>query len=1099
MNFFSNAVRLIGRKKVAEKAKENSPLLEENLELDFSLRNYAKESFSVLIVKPLSRRIWKIMRTISLLIMGTFAGLLVALLCFMLFLQFSSFENTFVSSQLQGSLEKLLPESELSMKSAILQWNVNEGAIEIAVAKVRWDDLTIPMISILPDYVESLRQRRLVAKTISLINPKIGLGISDDFKKVSINPNFEKGENDKALLAPITILDNMKKLLNKGTVVRIVNADVSAFENGVDWRFKNVYCEHKIGEKFPETIGCTVLIPEQKHISNISLTRLGSENRFTYDVKIESINPFAIGSIFAKRNIPLDNRILAIIDGHNIPVSGTLKLDFEGTEFTGGQFDLIGSSGSIKLPMRDMFSINLGKRIDNGSISGSFSKNNAKIDSINISYGNSGFQLTGINIPLREFELLDTLDVCGTLSLTNMNMQEIETILPGNISKSAIAVFENYLPEFRLEFFKTDLHGTVTFDNITTGSGLTIGHGIFKIKNAKIPLDNQIVTDIDATGVISDEGFDIKLTNAIFKKTKINNGSFFISHKDNSWTGKINATISANDAYSYAGDISSRLASLPFEKMHIDEDINFNMKLTRVEGDNRLRNGLPFRIIEGECTLKSADNEKELTLSWSSEKLSLSGNVTTDRNKVNLKMDENRSDSSGNMDLICRSSSDFLAALIPSVNKICAGNYILKINSHWKGKSVEHDVDLDLNDATIAIPMFGDVKLKKEEGCVLAHILDNGENLEFSEISLDTKNNKINGKMSFDKKGNLQKCSLEKFVVNDNSAKINIMRDQDVLLCSAIGDRLDVGKIFRSFDKIDKDTAISAYVNLKEMIISGTHKIKNAKGNLNIKNGKITGGTCYGVIGDGTTLALVAKNMEKTDDTVLSLSASNAGEFFKYLKIADTIVGGNINCVTKSSKNAPQPLTVAFEINDFIVKDNRQLQKLVLLSSTNCQSDSGNISVGFNCCRGDLFISNNQITIKNGRAIGPAMGISFEGLYDRMGDSVKIHGIVAPMQAYLTNQNAAETLVFPFSLMGSIGETIVSTKPPKYISNDTIREKLCDMIPTTQFTGASMNTAIAPLSGAHDPFAQEAFDLKGKTSKRSVDNKFGIKITRGMK
>ncbi|MDR0753101.1 MAG: hypothetical protein LBE95_00285 [Holosporaceae bacterium] len=1107
MNFFSNAVRLIGGKRelVDGKAKEDSPLLGENLELDFSLRNYAKESFSVLIVKPLSRRIWKIIRTISLLIIGASAGLLLALLCFVLFLQFGPLENTFVSSQLQHRLEKLLPESELSMKSAILQWNASEGAIEIAATKVRCDDLTIPMISILPDYVESLKQHRLIAKTVSLMNPKIGLGISDDFKKVSVNPNLEKGGNDEELLTSITVFDSMKNLLNKGTVVNIVNADVSIFENGVDWRFKSVCCKHKVGERFPQTISCAILAPEQKYISNISLTRLGSKNGFTYDVKLESINPFVIGAIFAKRNIPLDNRILAIIDGHNLPVSGTLKLNFEGAEFIGGQFDLIGASGSIKLPMRDIFSINLGKQIDNGSISGSFSKNNAKIDSINISYGNSGFQLTGIDIPLREFELLNKLNVCGTLSLTNINVQEMETILPENISKSAVDVFKNYLPEFRLEFFKTDLHGTITFDNITTGAGLAVGHGIFKIKDAKIPLDNHIVTNVDATGVISHEGFDIKLTNAIFKKIKINSGAFFIFHKDNSWIGKVNATIAANDAYSYASDISSRLAALPFEKMHIDGDINLDMKLTRAEGDNQLRGDLPFRIAEGECTLKSADNQKELNLSWNNEKLLLNGNVTTDQNKINIKMEENRVDGSGSGELVCYSKSDFLATLIPSVSKICAGNYTLKISSHWKGESTEHNVDLDLNDATMTIPVIGDVKSKKEEGRILAHIFDNGKNFEFSEIFLNTKNNKINGKISFDREGNLQKCSLEKFQVNDNSAKINIMRDQDnVLFGSIIGDRFDVGKIFCNFDKIDKNLCISAYVNLKEMIVSSIHKVKNAKGSLDIKNGKITGGTCYGAIGDGTTLALVSKSVEKTGDTILSLSASNAGEFLKHLKIVNTIVGGSINCVTKSSKNASQPFTASFEINDFIVKDNNQLQKLILLSFPNCPPDCS--KVGFNSCMGDISIANNQITIKNGRAIGPTMGVSFNGSYDRMSDNVKISGMAVPISTHLSNpSNTTETLVSCFSLAGSIGEVTISVKPLEFIANDIIYAKFGNMIPTAQPSKTGANTIIAPLCDTYDPFTQEAFDkklkdTKGKTSlrKRSIDNKFGIKITRGM-
>ncbi|MDR2724117.1 MAG: hypothetical protein LBB25_02850, partial [Holosporaceae bacterium] len=106
MNFFSNAVRLIYRKKKnqTQKIEENHSLSKTNLELEFPLRNYAKESFSVLIVKPLSLRILKIMRVTSLIIMVISAVLLVTLICFMVFLKFGPVENTFVSTLIQSKL-----------------------------------------------------------------------------------------------------------------------------------------------------------------------------------------------------------------------------------------------------------------------------------------------------------------------------------------------------------------------------------------------------------------------------------------------------------------------------------------------------------------------------------------------------------------------------------------------------------------------------------------------------------------------------------------------------------------------------------------------------------------------------------------------------------------------------------------------------------------------------------------------------------------------------------------------------------------------------------------------------------------------------------
>ena len=77
MSFFSSAVRLIRKKGMKDsqdtiKVTDNAEFAEsdKSLELDFSLRNYAKESFSVLIIHPLSACMHKILRAASFVISG---------------------------------------------------------------------------------------------------------------------------------------------------------------------------------------------------------------------------------------------------------------------------------------------------------------------------------------------------------------------------------------------------------------------------------------------------------------------------------------------------------------------------------------------------------------------------------------------------------------------------------------------------------------------------------------------------------------------------------------------------------------------------------------------------------------------------------------------------------------------------------------------------------------------------------------------------------------------------------------------------------------------------------------------------------------------
>ncbi|MDR1375271.1 MAG: hypothetical protein LBJ45_00450 [Holosporaceae bacterium] len=1125
MNFFSNAVKLINMRRTDgnREAQKALPISDQMEQLDFSLRNYAKESFSVLIMKPLSGCMLKIMRTISFVITGILSGIVIAAICIGIFLQFGSVENTVLSSLIVSKFESLLPDMDLSIKSAMLQRNAETGSIEITMKKVRLDDLAMPRVSILPDYTESLKQHRLVPKIIYIANPKINLDISNGFRSISFNPNLEKGGNNKALFEPISAtINNLKGIMDKDTLIKFTNADVSLALNGVNWNFKNVYCEYKVGNQFPRIIDCSLLLPEQEYTTSLSVSRTTSGKKHSYDIKLGSLNPSIVSDAFTRGDILLDGRILSLIEGYNLPISGNIQLNFDGKEFLGGDFDLIGATGSIKLPVRNTLSLNLGKKIDSGSVSGSFSKNGAKINSINVAYGDSGIQLTGIKVPLSEYRFLDVANIDGTLSLTNVDVQEMDALLPNNISKSTVPTFRNYLPGFKLELFKVDLRGPIAFGNRADAETLSIGQGIFKIKDAKIPLEDHVISNISATGSISDDGFDIKLTGADFRNTKINNGMFFLSKKDDSWIGKINADVTIKEISSYARDISHRLALLPLDKLDIKGVANLDLKLVRVKGDPLLKCDLPFRIVEGTGVFKSDNHSRELKIFWDSDGLFVNGDVSVGSSSVNIRMEEDFLNNSGTGAFNFISNSGFLSALIPNFHKICDGNFNLKINTSWDGEKEEYDVILNLKNAIMMLPMIGALKQKDDNGLFTAHVTKKDGNFEFSKINLDSKDSKISGSMILNNVGDILRCSLDKFEVNDSSAKINILRDADnKILFSAVGDTLDASRGIATCNQLAKDTVVSAYIDLKEMIVSGNHKVKNAKGSFNIKNGKIIGGACYAVIGEDTTLALNSKDLDGTNDSVVSLSASNAGEFLRYFKITDTISGGSINFVFKTAKGSDQSLSGAFEMSDFIAKNNTQLMKLIYLSSSSWFPNSDNISVGFNFCNGNFVITSDQVSI-SGTAVSPTIAIFYEGAYNRVNDNFDISGVSLPMASLLNNQGSSEAFAANYSLTGSLGMPSISVKPLQLMSTDALNDIFGHTLPITVASGGHADGDISPASRKFlsDPFSHRAFDKKtnneptnknkengrvekheekSSNSTQSAHKKFGVKITRGMK
>lgn len=258
MSFISNAVKLIRWKKstsndqveekigVAEGSAENiqvqeqSNLVENSTDFDFSLRNYAKESFSVLIKRPFSACMLKLMRIMTSITAGVLSGTVFAVIVCLIFLQFGSIENTVVSSFISKKFDTLFPDAELNIKSANFLWNPETRAFEIDLKKVRVNDFLIPHISIQPDYLASMKSQSLVAKSISITNPKISLDVKDGLKRASINPNFGMKSNRKSMFVPLTEIDDFKQIINPNMTIKFINADVSLSRNNEAITLKNV-------------------------------------------------------------------------------------------------------------------------------------------------------------------------------------------------------------------------------------------------------------------------------------------------------------------------------------------------------------------------------------------------------------------------------------------------------------------------------------------------------------------------------------------------------------------------------------------------------------------------------------------------------------------------------------------------------------------------------------------------------------------------------------------------------------------------------------------------------------------------------------------
>ena len=506
--------------------------------------------------------------------------------------------------------------------------------------------------------------------------------------------------------------------------------------------------------------------------------------------------------------------------------------------------------------------------------------------------------------------------------------------------------------------------------------------------------------------------------------------------------------------------------------------------------------------------------------------LNVSGDVSEGKNNINLVLEENFKKNEGSAEFKFKSESDFLKGMLPGVEKIFSGDYSLNLNMGWKGDVTQYVVDVDLENALLDFPILGDLKLKHTPGNLKAKILVNNDVLDISELSIDTADNKINGNVVVGKNGLIYKAAFNDFAINENAVKLNIVRDNlSALSVSVIGKRFNTDLLNKVCKVVPGNENITCYLNLDELMVENAFPVKNVKGNLNIRNGKITKGACYGVIGKDTTLALTAQPNVNSDDSIVSLSASNAGEFLKYFKLTDGISGGTLNIVLKNSIISDSSMSGAFELNDFMAK-NDKLTRLISFSSMNGISNTDSYSVGFNFCLGSFIWADNLIKIENGKAVGPTVGISYSGTYNRLEDKLDLVGVSLLISSVMSSKGTNGAYAAPYKLIGSIANPIMSVKPLQFVTNEAISEVFGNMIPIISTENYPVMETLPPVSESvdsaeedasvsvkvpkeKDPFTNKAFDKsagkvmtqKARTRKRKAkprsEKKYGVTINRG--
>ncbi|MDR2682077.1 MAG: hypothetical protein LBB29_03470 [Holosporaceae bacterium] len=686
-------------------------------------------------------------------------------------------------------------------------------------------------------------------------------------------------------------------------------------------------------------------------------------------------------------------------------------------DFADCTFDLIAAAGTIRRLKDDSLALILGKRIDGGSVSGTIAADKIFLDNTSISYGDSSIGMTNIDIPMDDFVASDDPYMNGVLRLTNISIREMGAILPENICRGITRLLKSCLPAFKLESFQIDLKGPLCLQENRSSKKLQMGAGVFTMKNAKIAVGNDFITNVNATGTVTNNNLEMKLSSAKMKNCRLNNGTFFVSHKDNFWKSEMNITTTKDEIFSGKNP--------PLHKNKIGKD-------ARVEKNRMNKRKIPDASFAIAC------------------------------------------------------KSDCVRKIFSIIQRYASGNIELAISNSLDGQQELFKIEANLKNAEVSLPLLGVLKQSGEEGSFKTHISKINNDLEFTDLALSTANTQIAGKLSTDMHWNIKKCSFGKFDLNGCSARLSLQKKAaNYFVLSILGDSLDACKFMPIIDILDKNISLSTYINLRELNISSYRKLSNVKGNLEISHNAIVGGTGMAVYRDDATLVLDIRAADKSSDCLVSLSASDAGEFMKYLGASDCLSGGMLNAVFKIpyGKIGKEPLSGGFEMTDFVFANCDSLNKLVSLSSPIVVPKDG-ITLGCNFFVGNVIISKDILAIRGGRMVSPTMAFTMDIDYERKKDNFTIRGLSLYLAALLTNQNSNGVFASEYKGSGSIHSPSIGVKAMKFITHDELEGMFGSMLPIpTPSTGNNeyveyieQNTTPLPRQNVKDPFASKAFD-----------------------
>ena len=264
--------------------------------------------------------------------------------------------------------------------------------------------------------------------------------------------------------------------------------------------------------------------------------------------------------------------------------------------------------------------------------------------------------------------------------------------------------------------------------------------------------------------------------------------------------------------------------------------------------------------------------------------------------------------------------------------------------------------------------------------------------------------------------------------------------------------------------------ALALNLDIKQLTLGKGRALGNVKGSLNCDAKQCGSADISGTTVDNKPFGVRILHNPK-GNRQLSLRAQSAGAFLKATGLFDSMEGGDLT-VTGSydDSGAHSVLKAVADINEHTIKDAPVLAKMLSLASLTGFFDTlrGN-GIAFTKLRAPFTLSNDVITIKEGKTHGDAMGMTMEGTITFPKRSLDLNGTIVP--SYTLNNVLGNVPLVGHMLTGGEGQGVFAAR---------YSIKGSDKAP---------DVSVNPLSILTPGFLRGLFDVFDSPSKKGGDSK----------